>query len=60
MEITEKFLDGHIDKIINVVKNIKENKITVIVGQNGTGKSLIRKQMDIRLRRHYQTDRHMI
>lgn len=60
MEITEKILDEHIDKIINVVKNIKENKITVIVGQNGTGKSLIRKQMDVRLRRHYQTDRHMI
>lgn len=32
MEITEKILDEHIDKIINVVKNIKENKITVIVG----------------------------
>lgn len=29
------------------------NKVTVLVGQNGTGKSLIRKQMGVRFYKEY-------
>lgn len=52
-EITEAVLDNHIDNIIDIIGNIKKNKVTIIVGDNGTGKSLIRKQMAVRLMKEY-------
>lgn len=49
MEISNEILDEHIDKLLDVIHSIKENRITVVVGANGTGKSLIRKQLNVRL-----------
>ena len=46
MEITKEIISEHIDKIRKVVyEEVKEGKITILVGDNGVGKSLIRKQM---------------
>lgn len=48
-EITEKILDSHIDNIIEVIDKLCERKnITVLVGPNGVGKSLIRKQLRVK------------
>lgn len=53
MIITDKVIENHINTIIDLVKEIETNKVTVLVGQNGTGKSLIRKQMGVRFYKEY-------
>lgn len=60
MEITTKILDEHIEKLINIVNSIEEHKLTVIVGCNGTGKSLVRKQLNLRLMKDHDSNRSMI
>lgn len=60
MKISNKVLDEHIDKLVDVINSIKENRITVIVGANGTGKSLIRKQLNVRLIKDYNEHRNMV
>lgn len=60
MEITNKILDEHINKLINIVNSIEENKLTVLVGANGTGKSLVRKQLNLRLMKDHDSNRSMI
>lgn len=47
-EITDEILDEHIDKLLDIIEQIPKHKLTVLVGGNGTGKSLIRKQLDCR------------
>ena len=59
-EITDTIVDEHIDKIVDIVDNIKLNKVTILVGDNGVGKSLIRKQMGVRFYKEYQTDRGIV
>lgn len=56
-DITEEVLDNHIDNIIDIVKSIKKNKVTVLVGANGTGKSLIRKQMAVRFMKEFEDNK---
>lgn len=53
VEITDELLDKHIDNILDVIKSIQEGKITVIVGNNGVGKSLIRKQLHFKFQKKY-------
>lgn len=53
LEITEELLNKHIDNILDVIDEIQEGKITVIVGNNGVGKSLIRKQLHFKFKRKY-------
>lgn len=53
LEITDELLDKHIDNILDVIDKIKEGKITVLVGNNGVGKSLIRKQLHFKWTRKY-------
>lgn len=53
LEITDKLLDKHIDNILDVIDEIKEGKLTVLVGNNGVGKSLIRKQLHFKWQRKY-------
>lgn len=60
MEVSNEILDEHIDKLLDVINSIKENRITVIVGANGTGKSLIRKQLNVRLIKNYDENRNMV
>lgn len=47
-DITPEVLDNHIDNILDVRDNIAEGKLTVLVGENGAGKSLLRKLMGAR------------
>lgn len=53
LEITDELLDKHIDNILDVIDEIQEGKITVLVGNNGVGKSLIRKQLHFKWQRKY-------
>lgn len=53
LKITEKLLDKHIDNILDVMDEIQEGKITVLIGNNGVGKSLIRKQLHFKWQRKY-------
>lgn len=48
VEIKDEVIESHIQKIIEIVKGIKKNRLTILVGQNGCGKSLIRKQLGVR------------
>ena len=59
-EITEEILDDHICCILDIIDEVKEGKLTVLVGANGTGKSLIRKQVNVKLVKKYNADRNMI
>ena len=61
-EITNEVIDEHIDKIVSVLDDIteKDNKITVLVGPNGVGKSLIRKQLGIRFHNKYPNERGIV
>lgn len=53
LDITDELLDKHINNILDVIDEIQEGKITVIVGNNGVGKSLIRKQLHFKWQRKY-------
>lgn len=53
MEITQEILDSHISKIVEIRDSIKLNKVTILVGDNGVGKSLIRKQLQYRFMRDF-------
>lgn len=59
-EITEEILDSHIEKLLDIIENIKEKRITLLVGANGTGKSLIRKQLNVRFIKQYNANRNMV
>lgn len=45
----KKNLNKHLDEIILKIKSIDLSKITVLTGSNGSGKSVIRKQISIRV-----------
>lgn len=59
-EITEEILDSHIEKLLDIIDGIKEKRITLLVGANGTGKSLIRKQLNVRFIKQYNANRNMV
>lgn len=44
-DLSAEHLDSHIDKIIDICRNIPMHQITILTGGNALGKSLIRKQM---------------
>lgn len=48
-DISEKSIDSHIDRIIEVAESIEPNKVTILTGGNASGKSVIRKLLNIRL-----------
>lgn len=47
-EITQDILDKHIDKLLDIIEEVPKQKLTILVGANGAGKSLIRKQLNVR------------
>ena len=47
--ITIDNVSNHVDDIIDVADNIKPKKITILVGSNGIGKSMIRKILPTRM-----------
>lgn len=53
MVITDEILNSHIDKLKSIIYGINYNKVTILVGKNGTGKSLIRKQLGLRLQKEF-------
>lgn len=63
-EVTPEILDAHIDKLLDVIDEItkpeNQHKLTVMVGQNGTGKSLVRKQVDVKLITKLNKERHIV
>lgn len=59
-EITDEILNDHIDKIIDIVNKIKTNRVTILVGDNGVGKSLIRKQLGVRFYKEYKQKRSIV
>lgn len=59
-EITNEVLDSHIDNLLDLMQNIQERKIAVIVGDNGVGKSLIRKQLQFKFLHKYNENRNYI
>jgi len=42
-DITEKNINEHIDNIIDIANSIELNKVTILTGGNGCGKSVVRK-----------------
>lgn len=42
-DISEKNINKHIDNIINIAESIELNKVTILTGGNGCGKSVVRK-----------------
>lgn len=42
-KITKKNADDHLDDLIDIAESIEANKITILTGSNGTGKSFVRK-----------------
>lgn len=42
-DITEKNINKHIDNIIDIANSIELNKVTILTGGNGCGKSVVRK-----------------
>lgn len=46
-----KVIDDKIDNIIEVTDKIKPNELTILVGENGSGKSMVRKQMNFAMKR---------
>lgn len=50
---TVKRLDEHITRIIEVAESIKPNRLTILTGSNGNGKSFIRKLMNSKLGKRF-------
>lgn len=48
-DISEKSIDNHIDRIIDVAESIEPNKVTILTGGNASGKSVVRKLLNVRL-----------
>lgn len=48
-DISEKSIDNHIDRIIEVAESIEPNKVTILTGGNASGKSVVRKLLNARL-----------
>lgn len=46
-EITDNRLEDHIDRIVTIVQQIRDGHVTVLVGPNGVGKSLVRSQLHL-------------
>lgn len=50
---TVKRLDEHITRIIEVAESIKPNRLTILTGSNGNGKSFIRKLMNSKMGKRF-------
>lgn len=48
-DISEKSIDNHIDRIIDVTESIETGKVTILTGGNASGKSVVRKLLNARL-----------
>lgn len=54
LEINDNNIDNHIDKLVDLIDHLSETQFSVLVGPNGTGKSLVRKQIGVRLYKKYK------
>lgn len=48
-DISKKNLNKHIDRLIDILDEIEIGKITILTGGNATGKSVIRKLLNLKL-----------
>ena len=46
---TDKYLNDHVDNLVDILDRIPLNQVTVLTGGNATGKSVIRKVMNARV-----------
>lgn len=57
LQLPDSIYEEHLNKIIDVVQSIKPHQLTILVGNNGTGKSLIRKQLNVRFAKEFNERR---
>ena len=46
-DISEEHLNNHVDRIIDICREVPLHKVTILTGGNACGKSVIRKQLAI-------------
>ena len=44
-DISEEHLNDHVDRIIDICREVPLHKVTILTGGNACGKSVIRKQL---------------
>lgn len=54
-DISEKNINKHIDNIIDIANSIELNKVTILTGGNGCGKSVIRKLLPSKIKEKVET-----
>ena len=50
-DTSKEHFDSHIDRIIDIIKSIDLDKVTILTGNNGLGKSMIRKQLYFKMKK---------
>ena len=58
--ITDTMIQEHVNKLRDLVYQIQTGKLTILVGSNGTGKSFVRKQLNIRFAKEFGLSRKMV
>lgn len=53
---TVRALDDHIERIIDIADNISPNKLTILTGSNGSGKSFVRKLMNSKMSKKFPNE----
>lgn len=59
-KITEEILESHVDKLCDMISEVQKHRLTILVGNNGTGKSLIRKQLNVRFIKETEEQRNVV
>lgn len=58
--ITDTMIQEHVHKLRDLVYQIQTGKLTILVGSNGTGKSFIRKQLNVRFAKEFGLPRKIV
>lgn len=53
---TVRALDDHIERIIDIADNISPNRLTILTGSNGSGKSFVRKLMNSKMSKKFPNE----
>lgn len=59
-DISKKNLNNHIDRLIDILDEIEIGKITILTGGNATGKSVIRKLLNLKLMEKTGSDKSVV
>lgn len=58
--ITDNMIREHVHKLRDLVYQIQIGKLTILVGSNGTGKSFVRKQLNVRFAKEFGLPRKIV